>query len=305
MFAERPRAARAPRASRPRPAAWALDLQRSAGNAAVARLLQRETATAAAWPRVVFMAGEKVEVGSEAEQHEAERILGDLGRQYGIRLSSPMGLAGLHKYYKKEGVTPKELGKTGYSAWNMKEIRALKEGLKHFAPILGKQRERSARKGKWQEVTSLGKLKVAITQTGLPDDAVEGEAFGDVKNVTFFDGDTKGDAKGDYKTKDEELVGTVVHELTHNLMAYALDDWIANLPWWTQAGTRSDEEGVEAPINAYAATNANEDLSESVAYYFLEPQTLQNGTGKKPGEVGNACRKRFALVEKYIKNWKK
>jgi hypothetical protein len=299
----------APRRPRSRPRARAaaaasplLELQATAGNAAVARLVQRE-ATAAPRPRIALMAGERVEVANEAEQHEAEQILVEIRNRYGIRLSSPMGLAGLHRYYKREGVSQKELGKTGYAVWNMQEIRALKEGLKHFAPILGKQRERSGRKGKWQEVTSLSKLTVAITQTGLPDPTVEGEAFGEVKNVTFFDADTKGANKGDYKTREEELVGTVIHELTHDLMAYALDDWIDNLPWWTAAGTRSDAEGVEAPINDYAATAPGEDLSESFAYYFLEPDVLRGGTGKKLGTPGNPCRKRFALVDRYVKSW--
>jgi hypothetical protein len=249
------------------------------------------------------MAGERVEVANEAEQHEAEQILVEIRNRYGIRLSSPMGLAGLHRYYKREGVSPKELGKTGYSVWNMQEIRALKEALKHFAPVLGKQREHSSRKGKWQEVTSLSKLTVAITQTGLPDPTVEGEAFGDVRNVTLFDADTQGTAKGDFKTKEEELVATVIHELTHDLMAYALDDWIARLPWWTASGTRSDVQDAEAPINDYAATGAGEDLSESFAYYFLEPNVLRGGTGQKRGTPGNPCRERFALVEKYVESW--
>ena len=168
----RTRARAAPAESQP----WLLDLQGSAGNAAVARLVQRAPATANG-PHVVFMAGERVEVANEAEQHEAERILGDIRRTYGIRLSSPMGLAALQKHYKGEGVEKKDYQKPGYTTWNMQEIRALKEGLARFAPILGKKRESSTRKGKWQEVTSLSKLTSAITQTGLPDPKTEGEAF--------------------------------------------------------------------------------------------------------------------------------
>ena len=95
----------------------------------------------------------------------------------------------------------------------------------------------------------------------------------------------------------------MIHELTHDLMAYALDSWTSALPFWTDSGTRSGVEGAEAPVNAYAATSPDEDLSESFAYYFLEPDKLHGGTGGKPGEPGNPCPQRFGLVEKYVKNW--
>jgi hypothetical protein len=276
-----------------------LELQGSAGNAAVARLIQRQAVDAAPRrptikPNVVFMMGEQVEVANKDEQHEAERILGDIKRTYGIRLSSPMAKAGLVKAQKDFVGDAKGLEKVDYTTWKLPEIRALGEGLKRFAPILGKKRALSARKGKWQEVTSIGKLTSASPDAK---DMTDGQAFSDVKNVALFDDDMAHPGNfGDFKDQDEYLVAVVIHELTHNLMEYALDDWEAKLTWWSDGGG-------EAPINSYAASNAGEDLSESLAYYFLEPDTLRNGHGKPPGEIGNACRKRFELVEKYVKAW--
>jgi hypothetical protein len=294
---------RRPRRARAAAAPWALELQSSAGNAAVAGLLQRQAVDLPPRrpkikPNVVFMMGEQVEVANKEEQHEAERILGDIKRTYGIRLSSPMAMAGLWKMQKEFAGDTKGLTQVGYSTWNMTEIRALAEGLKRFAPILGKQRQSSSRKGKWQEVTSLGKLTSSVAGAKLATD-IEGEAFGETKSLALYDEDMQTKSLGDFKTKEEELVATIIHELTHNLMEYARDDWEASLPWW------SDGSQGEAPINSYANSNANEDLSESVAYYFLEPDTLRNGVGKKkPGEIGNACPRRFALVDKYVKGWK-
>jgi hypothetical protein len=301
MLAERP-VGRKPRRSRPRAgaASWALDLQAQAGNAAVARLLQREAAVdlppkrPAIKPNVVFMMGEQVEVANKEEQHEAERILGDIKRNYGIRLSSPMAKAGLVKFQKEFAGDAKGLEKVDYTTWKVSEIRALGEALKKFAPILGKRRAQSARKGKWQEVTSIGKL---TSPSGLKGDDTDAQAFGDVKSLALFEGGTEHPGTvGDFENDQEYLVGTVIHELTHNLMEYALPDWEASLTWWSTGGG-------EAPINDYAKTNANEDLSESVAYYFLEPDKLRNGVGGKPGEIGNPCRKRFELVDKYVKSW--
>ena len=54
------------------------------------------------------------------------------------------------------------------------------------------------------------------------------------------------------------------------------------------ADERSDDRKGEV-----RSTLPDEDLSESVAYYFLEPDKLRNGVGGKPGEIGNPCRKRF------------
>jgi hypothetical protein len=296
-----PRPTRRPRRPRAGSTPLALELQRSAGNAAVAGLIQREAAVdlpprrPTIKPNVVFMAGEQVEVANKEEQHEAERILVEIRNTYGIRLSSPMAKAGLVKFQKEFAGDAKGLEKVDYTTWKLSEIRALGEALKKFAPILGKKRAQSARKGKWQEVTSIGKL---TSPNGLKGDTTDAQAFGDLKTLALFEGGTEHPGVvGDFGSDQEYLVATVIHELTHNLLEYALEDWERSLTWWS-----GDKQG-EAPINAYADTNANEDLSESMAYYFLEPDKLQNGVGGKPGEIGNPCRKRFELVDKYVKNW--
>ena len=93
------------------------------------------------------MAGERVEVANKEEQHEAERILGDIRRKYGIRLSSPMALAGLFRSTKEFAGDAKGLQEGRLHDLERPRDPRAAAGLKRFAPILGKKRAQSTRKG--------------------------------------------------------------------------------------------------------------------------------------------------------------
>jgi hypothetical protein len=88
-------------------------------------------------------------------------------------------------------------------------------------------------------------------------------------------------------------------------MDYALPDWVQSLDFWEDDIHPSGKKGAEAPLTGTGRGGPSEDLAESMTFYFLEPETLKNGKGKPKGEIGNPCPTRFALVDKYVKAWKK
>ena len=63
--------------------------------------------------------------------------------------------------------------------------------------------------------------------------------------------------------------------------------------------SRARSSGAEAPPDNYAATNASEDLAQSVAYFFTDRKRLQKGLpDRATGEVGNPCPKRDAFIKR-------
>lgn len=73
------------------------------------------------------------------------------------------------------------------------------------------------------------------------------------------------------------LEGGVVHEITHGVFKRVLGQYIANATdgFWRDRKTKSQRAGAESPVNSYGETNADEDLSEAVRYYFTAPRLLQ------------------------------
>jgi hypothetical protein len=281
----------------------------AAGNAALARLLQRD-ATAAAQAKkpaeqriVIQVDGEWVEVESYADVARAEGIVRLLKNNYGVSLSSLRSVKAVKKAYSH---APGEvLRDVRAEAWTTKELLALWRAFSHFAPILGQRRASSTRKGAAQEVTSVGKVSHGIDEDsslGEADDTL-GQFFERAKAVAMYAAATDDDRTfpGD---NAKSLEGTATHEIAHGLMAYALPDYVKALDFWVDEDTRSFKEGVEAPITKYGAVNADEDLAEAVMMYFVEPKTLREGKGKPDGEPGNPCPKRFDLIEGFVKKWK-
>lgn len=76
-------------------------------------------------------------------------------------------------------------------------------------------------------------------------------------------------------------------------MKYKLSDFVTKTDYWLDKNTASGITGAEAPITNYGKTNASEDLSESVMYYFVELATLKS-----------TCPKRHQFIKDAIKDWK-
>jgi hypothetical protein len=248
--------------------------------------------------------GEKVDVANDAEAKKAAAIIRDIYVEYGIDVNSQAGVDAIYKDYDQVPESVRDMLKT--KEWKYKELVALKAALAHFAPILGKNRKDSTRSGDAQEILTVSKVDQAIDTnetTGQLDNDTLGEYFESSSNFSMFRAGTN--STTDFPSNAKQLQGTAIHEIAHGLMKYCLADYVAKLEYWDSEYKESGKAGVEAPITEYGSTNAGEDLSEAVMYYFVEPKTLKSGKGAAKGEIGNPCPERFAFIEKAVKDWKK
>ncbi|AFZ24170.1 hypothetical protein Cylst_1921 [Cylindrospermum stagnale PCC 7417] len=243
--------------------------------------------------KLVTIGTEKVNVANDKEEKEANRIIKAIKDKYGIDISSQSGVNAIKLDYDQVPDSVKNSLST--KEWELKELKALEKALQHFAPILGTRRKASSRAGKDQEITSASKIDQAIDAndaSGVLDNTTVGEYFGSSKNFSMFRAGT--DDKADFNDNDKQLKGTAVHEIAHGLLSYALNDYVAALDYWTNKNSKSGKAGAEAPITVYGETNASEDLSEAVMYYFVENKTLKT-----------KCPKRYEFIKKTVKDWTK
>lgn len=289
-------------------AASVLELQRTAGNVALQRMLDngppvRRGAAGPTIQRAVEKIGEEeVEVANDEEKKEAADIIKELKDKYGVDVSSKTTVEGIKAQYTNVPETVLNSVKT--RKWRMIELRALRDALKHYAPILGADRAKSTRKDAGQEVTSVGKVDQAIDKniaTGQLDTTTLGEYFSGKKNMGLFKASEN--YKADFPDEKDQLVGTFVHEIAHGLLAYALDDYITATGFWTDRNRKSGTAGAEAPTTSYGEVSAAEDLCESAMMFFVKPSRLKDGDGSAAGTSGNACPKRYAFMEKIGKDW--
>ncbi|HWN71230.1 MAG TPA: DUF4157 domain-containing protein [Haliangium sp.] len=249
--------------------------------------------------------GEKVDVANDEEAKKAAEIIREIYVEYGVDVNSQAGVDAIYKDYDQVPTSVRDMLKT--KEWKYKELVALKAALARFAPILGAKRKDSTRSGDAQEIITVSKVDQAIDtneDTGVLDTTTLGEYFESSKNFSMFKAGTNSTV--DFSDNAKQLEGTAIHEIAHGLMKYCLPDYVATLKYWDSEYKASGEAGAEAPITDYGSTNAGEDLSEAVMYYFVDPNTLKNGQGGKvKGEIGNPCPERFAFIEKAVKDWQK
>lgn len=274
-------------------------LQQGAG------LVQASPAAAATVQRKeVTIGGEQVEVADDEEEVEAKDIIETLKTTYGLDVNSTQGVQAIKDQYVN--VPTSVLDSLSTRKWRMVELRAVLETMKHYAAILGAEREQSTRKASPQEVVAVGKVTQAIdanTSAGKLDTSTLGEYFKANKTMNLFkaqEGST-GDFPGD---ESKQLVGTFVHEMAHGLLAYAYDDFVAATGgYWDDQVTPSGTDGVEAPITDYGTMNAREDLCETAMFYFVEPESLKAGRGATKGKPGNPAPLRYAFMQKVTNDW--
>jgi len=247
------------------------------------------------YPKTVEISDEKIDVSSAAEEKEAQQIITTIKLQYGVDVSSQAGMEAIKAEYKK---VPKQVtDKLKTKQWKMKELRAVKLALDHFAPILGKNRKDSSRKDEAQEVTSVSKLEQSIDVDskrgrldGSDKDATLGEYFKGAKNFSMFSAGTN--TALNFKTSERQLEGTATHELAHGLLRYELGGFIQATGYWLDAKTKSGAPDAEVPPTSYGKTNASEDLSESAMFFFMAPQPLQE-----------KCPKRHKFLKGVVESW--
>lgn len=244
-------------------------------------------------PKIIELNSEKVLVNSAEEERQASEIIAELKDKYGVEVSSTTGLGAIKREYDE--VTKEVTDKLQTKCWEMKELIALRKALQHFAPILGRNRQTSSRRDVAQEVTSVSKIDQAIdtnAPTGKLEHNTNGEYFKKSQNFAMFSAGTTmvSDFAMDRRNNDKDLEGLAVHELAHGLFANNLESFIAASGYWKsqfRVGTM-----LEFPITDYAKRNADEDLSETVKYYFMDPGMLQD-----------KCPRRFQFVKEVVENW--
>lgn len=252
------------------------------------------------YPKTVTIGNERIDVASKEEETEADKIVDDLKKSYGIDLSSTATIAAIKRQYTN--VPAKVTDQLATSTWSMRELRALSEAASFYAPILGAKRDESSLSSSVQGVTTIGKLKNAIDTnraTGELDSTTLGESFSGSKNLGLFEAGTNEEDKnfvrpGKKKTDVQtSLTATAIHEMAHALVQPTeLSNWIRALGYWTDRNTASGKKGAEKPPTTYGETNAAEDLCESVALYFINRATLK----KK-------CPDREKFVDKVVTSW--
>lgn len=243
------------------------------------------------YPKIVTIASESVNVASAEEEKEAAAIITEIKNTYGVNVSSLQGVSAIKGQYTQ--VPQNVTSQLKVKSWEMKELRALRQALSHFGPILGKNREQSPLKGTAQEITSVSKVDQAIDRnnaTGQLDNSTLGEYFSGAKNFSMFTAGTNSTV--DFSDNSKQLEGTAIHEIAHGLLAKEVNSFLLVSGYWVDQSTKSGAADAEAPPTAYGQKNAREDLSESVMFYFVEPTTL-----------GTKCPKRFAFIDKLVKAW--
>jgi hypothetical protein len=252
-------------------------------------------------PAIVWIGRERVRVSSPEEKRDAERIAAALPKEFGVTLDSFATRHSARQHYTAGGDVDERVKATDVAPWEYKELKAIEAALKHYAPILGDARKRSKRAKAAQEVVSVGKLTVsADDDPQKPSDHTEGEYFRDSRAYAIFNPGPDSLSL----TDPQALERTATHEIAHGVFGAELDDFMKMTGYWAKKLVKTGAKGAEAPPDAYADTNAGEDLAQSVMYFFVDPKRLKEGDGHSPpGRWGNPCPKRFAWVKRKVAQW--
>lgn len=259
-----------------------LRLQRSIGNRATAQLVQRDLKDYfKRWRGVAHMEhvqGEQVIVTTENDVNEAEMLIERIEYRYGVDVSSMKGVKATKDFYSR--IPDSEKAKIVVKPWTMRELRAVARALGHFAPILGRVRKKSTRKDVAQEVTSVGKATTsAAFATNAADPKTLGQYYRDSQSFSLYERSEVAtpDFPGDL---DKQIEGTTVHELSHGLMEYELDRFMAATGYWTSRNQESHDPAGENPPTSYHP-NASEDMAESVMLFFVDNARLESNAPRR------------------------
>jgi hypothetical protein len=307
-------------------------LQSTVGNRVVSRLIARPAVPVAVQRSVAKLGGgESLQIADGLPIRErrkaiaeAKAIIKDIKQTYGVTISSTGSVKAILKDYFPGKKAPKAIQKAIQPApWKIEELRNVQTALKHYAPMLGKERKKSSdpaiSKTK-QKITSIGKVGKALSPDATKPFGVEvetdtlGESFASSKNIAFFQAlatSTK-NFPGDNPAQQR---GTTAHELSHALVQPEhIGAFVSTFAdYWQDESTRIADDDrtstasppAEAPISYYGGTNAGEDLAETAKFYFEAPARLKGGDGKPKGEPGNPAPRRFDFFHRIVLSWTK
>ncbi|MCW2943369.1 MAG: hypothetical protein JWR24_86, partial [Actinoallomurus sp.] len=144
----------------------------------------------------------------------------------------------------------------------------------------GRPRLREGAEPPYGNATSaMADLEASIKASFLVPDKFAAESPKHAEAITAL----KGRHPGVFERKPGELSGKAAARIARELKS-ELPEFNKMVGSWTEDGWPTFEG--ELPITLYAATNANEDLSETAKYYFLEPETLRAKAPKRAAFFG-------------------
>jgi len=242
----------------------------------------------------------------KAKIKQAKKIIATIRGEYAIEFNSAVSLQGIgdviddnvSEFSEKEIESFREnLQGIEEDSWTIDQLEAVKVGLSRFASLLGHRRlnRRDGKQNVPQEITTFGK----VDQDMQGGDTLA-ETFPTQSHIAIYEEGR--DEEGEYPSR-EEMIQTVIHELTHGLIAHRTDDFKDAIDFWawseseaqkedTISGySRADFEGEEPPTSV-AFGNPEEDLAESVSMY------LYSAKSKKDLKRGFPIR--YAIVESIL-----
>lgn len=259
------------------------------------------------YPKTVTIDQAEVIVGSTTEETEAKQIVADLKNLYGIAFDSAKGQQAVRSKVVGDPDDPQSVqdmlsqkprekvkDKIQTVSWTMQQLRALKQGLAYFSPVLGMGRSMSTRMGTPQELLTVSRLSTGLNEANTAtDSSVLGEYFSSDSNAAIYD---SAGSSTELADKKNALVGVVVHEAAHAMLGYGVPRFVSDLnpAYWKDEKTATKDAKAEAPVTSYGTKNAREDLADAAMFYFLEPTTLQT-----------KCPQRYAIIASLVGGWKR
>jgi len=237
---------------------------------------------------------------------QARKIIATIRGEYAIEFNSAVSLHGISdaiddneaEFSEKEIASFRDnLKGIEEDSWTIDQLEAVKIGLSRFASLLGRRRlKRSDGKQNIpQEITTFGKVDQDM-QGGF----TLAETFRSQNNIALYEEGR--DEEGEYPSR-EEMIQTVIHELTHGLIAHRTDDFKDAIDFWSWSESeaqkedtisgysRTDFEGEEPPTSV-AYGNPEEDFAESVSMYLYSAKSKKDLKREFPI--------RYAIVESIL-----
>lgn len=251
-----------------------------------------------AYPTTAHLGSEQVDVKSAKETTRAQTLMTHMQSEYGIEVSSATGVASLLQQYDK--VPEAQRSQIRTETWQLKELEALNRAMARFAPLLGKRREESRDRDIPQQVTTASKLHEALTSNG-PTGHVDGnemkkaagEHFTQGRNISLFASGTNRPDLEAHFSNEQNLEATAIHELAHGLLGHRVLDFAKAVGYWNDPlNDVSTRVGGEQAMTRYGATNPDEDLAESVKFFFMNPKKLKE-----------KCPDRYDFIEREVASW--
>ncbi|MFJ8159258.1 hypothetical protein, partial [Streptomyces sp. NPDC094468] len=182
------------------------------------------------------------------EETEIQQLTDQIRRQFDVRLDSEEGIRAA---VESSGVTdPDVIAEIKPVPWTVRRLRHVAAALKHYKPILGKNRDTSSRSGIEQEVNTIGNITWLIESD----------------KVHEINSRVAGQFAYRYKTFNlatyvQNPEFTATHELAHGLLQYVEPQFVNE--FWT---------GIRRPT----ASTPLEDFVNAIAVHLSDPEKFKD-----------------------------